>query len=63
MKVYNAIKEKLAKAVEAYYGELLKVPKVQKGLCTIARSHKVDYNTLAYAINGKKSINNANTMK
>jgi len=63
MKVRNAKKEKLAKAVEAYRGELLKEPKVRRGLRTIAEFHGVDHNTLARAINGKRSIDNANAMK
>lgn len=63
MKVCDAVKEQLAKAVEAYHGELPKEPKARRGLCTIAKLHGVDHNTLARAVNGKRSINNANAMK
>lgn len=63
MKVREAIKEKLAKAVEAYCAELLKDPKVQKGLRTIAEYHGVDHNTLAHAVNGKRSIDKVNAIK
>jgi hypothetical protein len=63
IKVRDAIKEQLAKAVEAYCGESLKEPKERRGLRTIAKLHEVDHNTLAHAINGKRSIDEANAIK
>ena len=47
MKICDAMKEQLAKAVEAYHGELLKKPTMQNGLRTIAELHRVNHNTLA----------------
>jgi hypothetical protein len=63
MKVRNTVKKKLAEAVEAYRAELQKEPKTRKGLCTIANLHEVNHNTLAHAVNGKRSIDEANAMK
>ena len=57
------MKERLAKAVEAYCGELLKKPTMQKGLRTIAELHGVDHNTLACAVKNKRSTDEANAMK
>ena len=63
MKIHEAVKEQLAKAVEVYRMELLKEPQVQRGLCIIAELHGVDHNTLSHTVNNKRNIDEVNATK
>ena len=63
MKIRKAVQERLAKAVEAYRTELQKEPNIRRGLRTISEFHGVDHNTLARAVNNKRSMDEANATK